>query len=285
MGIIKTLPELTLERMNQCSDELAKKFLQSVRSIYGSTSRSEPEQIGSGIFIDFRGQKVLVTAAHVIDNNEYKSLYVSGNDKLVLISAQADITEAPNGNRDSDKLDFSIIYLTGEMISEIGGVHYIEENEIQVDDIRLNEKCCLTLGYPNSKNKYNKYKNGGSNNIKATPFVYTSILQKDAQSFAENDANPHQHYLLDYCGKHSKDESNNIVNSISPKGVSGGGLFLIKGMEKAESYIPDTPCSGKLLAVLIEFHKEEKVLMYTRMSVIINALTSASSGRAKGAHR
>lgn len=126
MSIIKTLPELTFERMNQCSDELARKYLQSVRSIYGSTERGEPEQIGSCVFIEYKGTKVLITAAHVIDNNKYTSLYVSGEKKLTLISANADLTEAPNGDRKSDKLDFSIIYLTGEMIADIGSVHYIK---------------------------------------------------------------------------------------------------------------------------------------------------------------
>lgn len=154
---------------------------------------------------------------------------------------------------------------------------------MQLDDIKVNERCCLSLGYPNSKNKYNKYKSNDAKNIIETPFVYTSNLQKDCQLFDENEAQPAQHYLLDYCGKHSKDEDNKKVNSISPQGVSGGGLFLIKGMENAESYKPGTPCSSKLIAILIEFHKEHKVLMYTRLSIIIDALTKSSSGRAKSA--
>lgn len=272
MSTFKTLPELTLERMNQCSDELAKKYLQSVRSIYGSTERCEPEQIGSCVLIEYQGIKILITAAHVIDNNEYTSLYVSGENQLVLISASADVTDAPDGDRKSEKLDFSIIYLTEEMITNIGNVSYIQENEIQLGDVQANEVCCLTLGYPNSKNKYNKYKSK-NNNIVETPFVYTSNLQKDHQDFKNNQAHPDQHYLLDFSAKNSKDENNQKVNSISPKGVSGGGLFLIKSMEKPESYKPNTPCTGRLLAILIEFHKEHKVLMYTRLSVIINALT------------
>ena len=42
MTTIKIIDELTLGRMNKCSDALAKKYLLSVKAIYGATENGRP---------------------------------------------------------------------------------------------------------------------------------------------------------------------------------------------------------------------------------------------------
>lgn len=271
MSTVKTLPEIISERTNQCSEVLAKKYLRSVRAVYGSTENGKPVHIGSCVAVKIKEERYLITAAHVIDHNEITSLYVSGEKHLVLIESTAHLTVAPQGDRDEDVIDFAVLHLSDDMMVKIGNIEYISEKDILLRDLKQSEKCCLALGYPNSKNKINpKY----GNNVKETPFVYTSNLKHDDELFKKTGSIKGQHYLLDYCKKHSKDEARNIVNSISPKGVSGGGLFYIEGMDKPESYVPEAPCVGKLVGILIEFRKEHKVLIYTRLSTILGALTN-----------
>lgn len=274
MNIVKSLSELTLERMNNCSDVLARKYLKSVRAIYGSTENGKPTHIGSCVAVEINNKSYLITAAHVVDHNGITSLYVSGGKSLVLIESLADVTTAPDGDREKDKVDFAIIYLSSEMKKKIGDIYYICQEEMMHRDLGGNEKCCLALGYPNSKNKLNP-KN--SNSIKETPFVYTSNLKYENELYEKVGADKQHHYLLDYCQKHSKNEANKIVNSIYPKGVSGGGLFYIEGMINPESYKPGVQCSGKLSGILIEYRKEHKVLIYTKLSTILSALTSQST--------
>lgn len=274
MSIIKTLPEITHERMNYCSDVLSGKYLKSVRAIYGSTENGKPEHIGSCVAVIIKNENYLITAAHVVDHNEKISLYVSGEKKLVLIETTAFLTTAPNDNRDDDIIDFAILKISPEMKERIGNIEYISEVDILTRDLTDNEKCCLALGYPNSKNKI---KPNSGKNLKETPFVYTSNLKHDDDLYEKVGADKKKHYLLDFCEKHSKDEDNKIINSISPKGVSGGGLFYIEGMTRPESYTPDAPCVGKLVGILIEFRKEHKVLLYTRLSTILSALTIQST--------
>lgn len=275
MAIVKTLGELTFDRMNDCVKALAKKYLCSVRAIYGSTENGKANHIGSCVLLSHKNTKLLLTAAHVIDNNEITSLYISGEHELVQLIGSCLITSPPNGNRDDDKLDFSILSLTEDVASKIGNVYYIPESEWWLGGLGEKDRCCLALGYPNSKNK--KF-NPSTKKIKQEPFVYTSTLKKEEELFIKVDGDQNHHYLLDYCEKYSKNETNETVNSVHPKGVSGGGLFLIEGMANPESYRPDLPCSGKLLGILIEFHKECKVLMFTKLSTIAEALTSRSTG-------
>lgn len=274
MSIVKSLSGLTLERMNNCSDVLARKYLKSVRAIYGSTENGTPTHIGSCVAVEISSDKYLITAAHVVDLNDITSLYVSGEKNLVLIETRVDVTAAPDGDREKDKIDFAILYLSNEMKEKIGDIYYISQVDMILRDLGGNEKCCLALGYPNSKNKFNP-KN--CNNVKETLFVYTSNLKHEDDLYEKVEANKRHHYLLDYCQKHSKDETGGVVNSIYPQGVSGGGLFYIEGMTNPESYKPDAPCTGKLAGILIEFRKEHKVLIYTKLSTILSALTSQST--------
>jgi hypothetical protein len=269
MSEIKTLSEFALERVNKCSDELAKKYLKSVRAIYGSTEHGRPVHIGSSVAIIYKEEKYLITAAHVLDENKLTTLYVSGESHLTLIEATAFVTSAPEGNRDDDIIDFAIIHLNEKLQSDIGDIHYISKSEMLLNDLDGNHRCCLALGYPNSKNKV---KPNGGNHIKEASFVYTGYLKSDAELYSKTGTNPKHHYLLDYDRKHSKDEHNNIVNSVGPRGVSGGGLFLIEKIIEPESYRPNVPCSGKLIGILIEFRKNQKVLVYTKLAVIVNVL-------------
>ena len=275
MAIIKTVDELTLERMNTCSDALAKRYLLSVRAIYGATENGKPDHIGSCVLLQYQGEKILVTAAHVIDNSDLTSLYVSGENKLVQIEGSCLITAAPNNDRDKDKFDFAVLPISDALASDLGDVCFIPESEWGLHDLAAKDRCCLALGFPNSRNKKI---DATKNIVKLEPFVYTSTLKSDPRLFEEIEFSMADHYLLDFCSKHSKDSNNKITNSICPKGVSGGGLFLIADMANPESYRPEAECSGKFLGILIEQRKNKKVLAFTKMSTIKKALTLRSSG-------
>lgn len=270
MSVVKTLPELVTERTNMCSEELAHKYLQSVRAVYASTERGTPVHLGSCVALEIADQKLLVSAAHVIDNNEYTSLYVSGETDLILIESNVYITDSPNGERKQDKFDFSILPLNDKLQAEIGEIVYLTEQDMLLGELGRNEKCCLALGYPNSRNKITPKR---GNNLKESAFVYTSTLKFEEKLYAATGTNPEHHFLLDFCPKHSKDEDGKIVNSVHPKGVSGGGLFLIEDMATPETYWTEKPCSGKLIGILIELKREQKILVYTKLSTIFKALT------------
>ncbi len=282
MGIIKTVNEVVNERMNECVDILANKYMKTVRPIYGSTEHGKPYHIGSCVLIETNSTPYLITAAHVIDHNKITTLYVGGESDLIQIEAEALITKINTGNRDDDKLDFSILPLSFGIVEKLGAVTFINESSFLNTDPTNRGKQYLALGFPNSKNKKI---NNLVNKVSQNPFVYSSTLNTNRKTFNDVGANESQHYLLNFCSKQSKDENNKEVNSVAPKGASGGGLFFIEGMDNLESYRPNAECSGKLAGILIENHKKQKVIITTKISVITSALTGASSGRAKGARR
>lgn len=274
MTIIKTVGELTRERMNSCSNALAEKYLTSVRAIYGATENGKPDHIGSCVLLEYQGEKILVTAAHVIDQNEVTSLYVNGETNLVQLIGSCFITASPNDIRNNDKFDFSVFPISDELVSDLGNVYFLPERDWALKELSEKDRCCLALGFPNSRNKK---VDSSLKSVKLEPFVYTSTIKSDPKLFEEIGFSTADHYLLDFCDKHSRNSDNKITNSICPQGVSGGGLFLIENMANPESYRPEAECSGKLLGILIEQRKSIKVLVFTKISTIVKALTLRSS--------
>jgi len=252
MGIIKTVGEVALDRMNECTKMLAEKHLQSVRPIYGSTESDKPVHIGSCILLDYQDEKLLLTAAHVIDNNYVTTLYVGGATNLVLLTGDCLTSAMPSGDRKEDKIDVALVKLPTEVQEKLGNVHYIPEADWNTGDLPIKDRCCMCLGFPNSKNKRVNHQ---EKTVEHTPFIYTSNLKRDVDLFQKTGG----------------------AESIHPRGVSGGGLFLIEEMWNPNSYKPGTPCTSKLLGVLIEFHKEQKVLMFTKMSLVQEALSMRSA--------
>ena len=275
MTQLVTLQNIARERMNKCSDVLSRKFLRSVRPIYGSTERGEPEHIGSCVLVEFAGKKYLVTAAHVIDNNEQTTLYVGGERNLVEVVGEFLITAPPKGQRSNDKLDFAIHEVKDEFEASLGNLDFINESECLIQPQEEPPKFCLALGYPNSKNK--KF-NRNAKTVKEVPFVYSSSLKHEGDIFSTVGASVWHHFLLDFCGRYSKNEKGEKVHSWSPIGVSGGGLFSIKGLD-LNSVLDDSDCHGELIGIFIEFHKSQKVLLAIKFSTIYAALTNAGKGR------
>lgn len=271
MALIKTVNEVALERLNECVDTLSRKYLESVRAIYGATDHGRPEHIGSCVLIEYQGTKYLVTAAHVIDNNAVTSLYVTGEKSLVLITGTVLTTTAKDDKRKNDKNDFAVIPISDSVASELGNLTYLTDADWELGSPPANDRFGLALGFPNSRNK--KVDNL-TKAISPEPFVYSSSLILDASDNEKSNYQPDRHYLLDYSEKHSKDAQGKLVNSIAAKGVSGGGLFLICGLTNPENLPIGSPCKGKLLGILIEYAKARKALVFTRITLVIEAIAA-----------
>lgn len=58
-----------------------RRFANAVKPIYGATEKGDPDHIGSAVLLDVHGTKIMITAAHIIDETSTMkptSLYVGG---------------------------------------------------------------------------------------------------------------------------------------------------------------------------------------------------------------
>lgn len=247
--------------MNQCADNGTTQFISAIRPIYGSTESGEPDHMGTCILLDIKNNKYLLTAAHILDNNEYSSLYVGGNT-LVLIENEFNLTKMPQSGRQDDHYDFAWCQLSDDFICKLGDVSFVSEGQISSNHIGCKGKFYLALGYPNTQNK------NVSNSKKTVTSNYMSYLStiKHNKKFCKKlGISGEDHIFLDYS-KYSKDSNGLKVSSFAPRGVSGGAIIYVGNIvnpERLESH---------LAGMLIEYHKDYQIMLAVKISIVINEI-------------
>jgi hypothetical protein len=269
MSIVKPINEIVRERMNECADAGAQQFIKSIRAIYCSTEQGTPDHIGTCILVQVKQTKYLLTAAHVIDNNEYSSLYIGGETGLVLIEGNFVCTEKTDSGRENDYYDFAWLALSEELINRIGDVDFVSDDRFSSYSGATEGRLYLALGYPNSKNKKVNHQN---RSVKPHYLKYSSTVKPNSALCQKLGISGEQHYFLDYNSKHSKNSEGLIVNSVGPRGISGGALIDMGNISKPEQYILGMPCSGRLAGMLIENHKEHKAMLAVKLDFIIEKI-------------
>jgi hypothetical protein len=264
---VLTLTEAYRQQASNFVDAISHKVNESTKPIYGANCKGNPEHIGSCIFINIAGIKILLTAAHVIDWKRETILYVGGEQELVPIVGNFYSTCKKDGDRNKDKYDFAWLVLNDLQIISLKGISFIDEKSI--GNIRDYKKgLYLAFGYPNSKNKK---ANLIRMSVKQIPFTYSSILIRDAQIYKKLGLNPRLHILLDF-NKFSQSENGQKQISVKPVGISGGGLFFIADMGDLKSYSDSANPKGDLVGLITEHNKDCNVIISTNMDLILKSI-------------
>jgi hypothetical protein len=74
---VKKKEEMVRERMDECAELVAAELFPAVRPVY-RTKRGLPEHSATCTLLEIQGNKYLITAAHVIDDNEHSSPLLVG---------------------------------------------------------------------------------------------------------------------------------------------------------------------------------------------------------------
>lgn len=225
-------------------------------------AKGDPFHIGSALLLNLSEGKFLLTAAHIIDWSKTTSLYL-GATNFAPLQFKALVSAAPNGQRSGDHADFAIAPLDTELSSVLSDDSFVMEKDISSSIATSEGQVYTCLSYPNSRNKISKHK---GTNVKPALGIYTSLGRSAAALSGANEAN---HILVDYDAKFSRDEAGARVNSIALPGFSGGAIINL-GRISTETL--DSAIDAKLAAILIEGHATEKVILGTRLKVILAAV-------------
>ncbi|TPL47996.1 hypothetical protein FJ942_26355 [Mesorhizobium sp. B2-4-2] len=263
--VVKTLEEIARERMNEASDAARKRFRNAVKPIYGVSDGGDPFHIGSALLLDLPEGHYLLTAAHVIDWSKSTTLFL-GADHFAPLQFEALVTTPPSGDRRKDHADFSIAPLNADLVPKLIGATFVTEAEISASVASSEGRIYTCLGYPNSKNKINRV-----NGTRVIPSLlpYTSVGR--SASCLPAIAKENHHILVDYNARHARDELGAKVSAIAVRGCSGGAIVDMGRIS------PDTLTADfdpKLAALFIEAHAEQKVILGTRLTVILAEMRS-----------
>lgn len=247
------------------ADEASRTFKGSIRPVFVQIHRQKSKFIGTCTLVRYRNREFLVTAAHVFDERKFGHLFVLGMNGMIEISGQIAESIAPSKGRRLDKLDFACIILHKNAASQLGSSSFISEEDCMNNDSMLTKSYAAVLGYPRSKHK--KW-SSVKHKLRIKLYKYISKLVTEETIFEEIGFRSSTHCLLQFDRFHSKDSGGGQINSVSPRGVSGGGLFLMASPKEIEPGIFEGHCSFKLIGILIEQVEEHAVLVFTKISTI-----------------
>jgi hypothetical protein len=212
------------------------------------------------------GAQLIMTAAHVIDENGRASLYVGGERRLVAIETEFITTRKPGGDRRKDRYDFAIAELPLEMITTMGKVKYLGEADICVPPVDPTGHLYLALGFPYSANKK---VNHVSRVVPNRIWPYAGLAFRNDELATKLGISGAHHIFIGF-GKRSKDFRGATVTSRDPTGMSGGGLFDLGSLARPDN-LDGAACKGRLTGLLIEVHRGDKSIVATRIGTIIRA--------------
>ena len=268
MTMIDSLPGAAMRAITELSAAAVAKFRTAILPIYGDSQRGTPVHIGTAIALDWNRQKLLLTAAHVIDNNEFSSLYVGGADPIPL--EMEFLTSSKSGqDRSQDHYDFAIGRIPPQTLKALEGISFIPESDVCTTSSEPDGTTYTVAGYPNSKNK----KTNATKRVLHAELLHYTDVARTNQTLAEKlNLSKTTHIFMNYDRRHSLDAQGRRVNSPRLKGLSGGPVFNI-GVLSDPSVLsgcrhPD-PC---VIGLLTEYHQDQKTIIATRVQTILGVV-------------
>ncbi len=259
------LKTLLRSRMNELVHGAEAAFRPAILAIYGSKANGRPVHIGSAVRLNINGAELLLTAAHVVDENAHTTLYIGGAERLEMIEAEFLVTQAPFG-RDRDHYDIAFCRIPTDLLVKLDG------RSIGIDEIATSSPAepgayYTAIGFPNSKNRrYNPVKNS----VRTTLFSYSNVHKLD-QKIAEKLPGAGRHHLFMPYDKKSRDDEGRVVDSTALKGMSGGAV-VDSGRPSDPRVFSGQEQPKPLLAGIVIELKKSRTLLSVRMEVIMPVL-------------
>lgn len=230
-----------------------------------SNKRGERELkvIGTGIFVEFRNQHFLLSAAHVFDDfhkrNIRPRIATEEHSNMMLLlggTIYTNITDV----REKDSVDIAFMKLDLETVAIISK-HYIflKEDNLAIKHEFLMERLYVFYGFPStiSKTKYDK------SFFQSIPFMHvTTPLSKD--KYVEFGRLPEDNVITSYDRQNSFSlKAKTISTGPDLYGISGCGMWFIDLTNNSSGL-----AEPKLTAIMTDWSQQNKgYIMGTRINV------------------
>ena len=254
------LAEYMIQKIAAQAETESRKLLKYITAIYRVDAASNPEQFGTGVFLNVADQYFLVTAAHVLDDNKDSTLYIPSNKSgnLVTLEGPSFKSIADGGDRNNDRTDVGVVVLKPELVNEIGRDSFLPVSMTDVDDTGKQGDIYIAMGYPAKKNeKVDLVKN----TFKRSPASYTANILPD-EKLAAIGVQRGSHLLLAFKKRHSRDTAGRDITAPDPYGMSGGPLW------RFDIYTGQKPAS-RLVGILIEWRDEVGGILAIRIPIVL----------------
>ena len=224
--------------------------------VFSTAKNNLPELIGTSVVIEIDSRIYLVTASHVITyfTNENSAFYIATGDRFVEI--KGNVTRSVN--KKIDHFDIAFIEITSDF-ANLNNIGYLPQSRLMAGRKFHHPELSFIHGYPCSKNKQASSLKDGKV-FRSYAFSYAGKINENFKNWSKYNKDPAVHICMNY-GKSVDIYGNNNIPP-SPRGISGGGLWIMPSMAK--------PTILYLSGIFIEYWSRDKISFSTRIDPIID---------------
>ena len=223
--------------------------------LFAVDSRNRPDLFATCVAISLNGRIYLVTAAHAVCQIERAGSEVHVGKKQILVVPSKFFRTSVDGE---DPLDVATVEISAEFAKKVG-ISIVEESQLMVRRYFENPHFYCMHGYPLTKNKPFKSINAAKKVVNTYAFTFAGAENRNPD-YRHNSRSEHTHIGLSY--QLGKNEEGAKVNLPKPKGMSGGGLWIVPNSFESSLIF--------LGGILIEHHR--KNILATRIEKIVELL-------------
>ncbi len=255
----------TKKRLRENLRQAEHRVQNAVCPIYGINDRDKPQLVGSSILLRLPTRALLVTAAHVLDENKRTTLYVGGAEQLVQLVGPSYRVLPPASGRQGDTLDFGFIDISDTAPDQWIRYRFVTPNDLDVDDVPVAHTLYGFVGYPETRNRPLL---GRKFQLSSTAFV---LVPSALEPYTALGLNPLTHFVGEFDQQKQFDAKKGIVTGPDPHGISGGGVWR---MGQPSEFANGTNAE-RLIGIGIEYRKSKNVLIGVRLALAVSAIAAA----------
>ncbi|RUO33319.1 hypothetical protein [Aliidiomarina soli] len=209
--------------------------------------------LASGIILRFERAYYLITASHALKQavSHGHSLEIAGHSSYLNVAGRYVTSEALKG---SDHFDIAFIELTSDFIIKNKLAYLCSEQCEQWESLN-SVALAFIHGFPISRNRKPNAFNGGGP-LRISGFGYAGKLLDKEVLFKQFNKDITMHSCLSYGNNPDKNKP------LKPRGLSGGGLWLMPDWDKPNEIWLDS--------IVIEYHDSKRVVFGTKLSRVLH---------------
>lgn len=224
--------------------------------LFAVDERGRPDLHASCVLLECDEVPLIVTAAHAIWGIcEVGSAVHIGARRITALAPEF-ILSSSDG---SDPLDIAIMIAPRDLL-ETEQMEVLPQMRTTVNRTFPNYHFRCVHGYPCNKNKQEQRLDVVNKSFTRYGFTYAGASRTVRVNYAKFRKDPNWHVALQYQRK-GRNETGEILTPPHPKGISGGGSWLVPDSAKATAVY--------LEGIAIEYHKRQALVFATRIEHVI----------------
>lgn len=234
-----------------------------------------PRPHGSGVFIEYKETKYLVSAAHVLENHYDKTFLILDDNNLKL-GGTLFVSELPIGceKRDDDYTDIAVMKLDQMSIDKLSkhNIDFLKQERLDTNHKVDEHTNYIIFGFPAAKTDL-RFKN----TVEAIA-METGVVESE-KCYTKYHLTSTDNIIAKYNRRGLFSNKNPIIHTgVNPYGISGCGLWSVTNMKPEKGKVIPTT----LVGILTTWISHDSKMIATHISKVLNFIDNEMNYLKKG---